>query len=220
VSSSALRQLLDRDKAVRAREMALKEQEAELAELRSYREAVRKNPLQTLGKEGITYDQLTRQAAAGEKPDPIEPVSRELQDLRLQVEEMQRREQEYQQERLLKQERTRIRSQIEESDKFSLIRATESHDAVTDLMLQRYAQTGEWTTWEDNAALVEQQLQELSKRFTSVQTPPAPTPPTPPAIPQIEESGYRREPVSPLHGYDPARVNREAAKLLKLKVSD
>ena len=159
-SVQAFKALMDRERTLREREQKLQREAQEISRYRDLPKRAQENPLEALKELGISYEELVKRAAKGERPDPTEPIRSEMEELKRQLQSLTERERE--QERLSASEQAKqgIRKYLDESaEDYPLTSTIEGADAMTfDYMAQHYQTTGEWLSEDDAAREVEAYL--------------------------------------------------------------
>jgi hypothetical protein len=183
--SKQFAQLARQEKAMRAKlhaerqaiEAERKAFEAQKAELESKtvdyskgyysRDQLKQNALLALAEAGVSIDDLTQQAL--NVPKQMDPrVEATINDLRAQIDELksqnekasksqvEREQAQYQ--AALQQIKTDIKAMVSQDDTFEMIKLTNSHDDVVDLIERNYKENGVVMSNEDAAQAIEDYL--------------------------------------------------------------
>lgn len=162
---TALQLQLDRNKALRSREQAIKASEAQVRELQDLKDLLQKNPLEALQRVGVTYDDITRRVGAGERPDPIAPVLSRVEQLEAELKARDERDAHQLQQTILAEERNKVRDLVGRSDAYPALKAAEANDAVYEYIYSNYQATGDWMDWSLAAQQLNDNLITLAKKL-------------------------------------------------------
>lgn len=156
------------------REQQSKFKDSVKAEKAKFIEELKSNPLEMLGKYGISFDQLANQALdidvpAEEAPRPPSKYEQELEELKAWRAEQERQRQEAEQNSALEQYQSQVFSVIEQdSEKFELINTSEQGKRLYwDTVVAYHNEYGEAPNHAEIAAKVETHLYEQAKKLMS-----------------------------------------------------
>lgn len=164
--------LAKKESAIRARERDLQAKEAAIEArikasieeaLNQFKGRLKKQPLDVLNEEGLTYDQLVQQAV--EMADPNYQTTRTIQQKLETIEANQKRFEEdskksadSQREAAVKQITYDVQELIESDLSFETIKATDSVSDVVELMTRTFDETGKLLRPDEAAKMVEDEL--------------------------------------------------------------
>jgi hypothetical protein len=194
-----LADLAQRESSIAQRDEELKKHEQELADYKAALEGLKTDPLGTLEKAGLTYEQLTLAALKGKKGEAPE-LTAVREELKAEIKALKDEQAGREQAAARQGYQAQLRAHIDEGgDKYELTRARGDYDKVWDLMVEISRDSGGKTvpTFEQAASFYEIQLRGdkekewdllmktkhfAAKRGTAPGTPPAGAPPTPAAV--------------------------------------
>lgn len=171
------------EQAMRARELALKAREAELAQVKAPdysnyipKDQLKSNALQVLAEAGVSYEELTNQILNQGPTDPrmeakAQALEAKLARLEQALEESQKTQktaQEQQYTQALQQIEGQVKKLVAADPRFEMIKATGSYKDVVDLIKLTFDKTGEILDNEEASQQVEDDLTEEADRFVKI----------------------------------------------------
>lgn len=164
ISVAEFKALQDRDRTVREREQKLKAAEREIEQYKRLPQLAKEKPLEALRTLGIPYEDLVKRVSQGERPDPVEPVKSEVQQLKEMVQRLYQDREEQERMTVAQKAQQGIREYVGSSEDFPLTKHLEASDMVFDYLQNHKQATGEWLSEEDAAREVEAYLSGLVEK--------------------------------------------------------
>jgi len=135
--------------------------------LKSWKDGLRKNPLNQLKSEGISFEDLTAQALSGDREnDRLLALQQELENLKNELggyrklnEEKEAAQRKSQEEYAVNSFKAEIGSFLDTSTEHEITKAYQATDLVYDTIEEHYEQTGRILSLKDAADLVESYLE-------------------------------------------------------------
>lgn len=159
---AALRTLMSREKALKKKEQDLKAAQKDLEEYRSLRDTASKDPIKAMQALGISYEEAAKRAAAGDKVDPMEPLKKDIEELKTLVQDSQRREEELRTKALWDEAANQVEEYVSSSDKYPYTKAAPNGGRlVFEAIRAHYRQTGELLSEDEAASDVEKQIESV-----------------------------------------------------------
>lgn len=193
-SADRFAQLARKEKALRAQARQLQEQQRSMQEQLTksqseWKERVKSDPLTLLAEAGLTHDDITN-LLLNSKPEDVElkRIKSELQALKSSQEEQFTKIQESQKaayEQAVKQVRREVDILVNSNDAYETIKATNSQDAVVELIKQTYDEDGVLLSAEEASSMVEEYLTDEAMslaKLKKIQSKLVPQEPSTPAL--------------------------------------
>ena len=155
--------LAKQEAKLRSERERFKALEAEANEYKSLRESAKQNPKSVLEKFGLSTDDLvTRELASLRDPKEIqeEEWNTKLSTLEAKIAEREKKEAEQANQHALQSQLNAIRSLVDESEDFELIKTLGDHDLVWETAVGLYHQTGSFVDYKEAAEHVQKHLEE------------------------------------------------------------
>jgi hypothetical protein len=166
-SAERFAQLARKEKALRAQARQLQEQQKAWQEQQtksqsSWKEQLKSDPISVLAEAGLTHDQIA-EMLLNSRPDDMEMrrVKSELQALKNAQQDQFTKIQEQQKiayERAVKQVSREVNQLVDSDEAYETIRATNSQEAVVELIKQTYDEDGVLLSADEAAGMVEEYL--------------------------------------------------------------
>jgi hypothetical protein len=144
--------------------------DAELAELRSVKEALSANDIAKLEASGFSFEEAARRVLNGDKPSPeskLQAVEKKVEEFERQKLEADRVAAEQAQETAKENYLANIGEIVQKDERFELIRARGAIQDVWDVTEEHFKQTGEIIPIETAADLVERYLEQEAEKLLS-----------------------------------------------------
>lgn len=164
---TAFKALMDKERTLRQREQALSQKERELSQYANLPQLAKERPLDALRTLGVEYEDLVKRVSKGERPDPVDPIKREMEELRQQLQTLKQREEEAERTTATQRAQSAVREFVSSSADFPLTKELDAADMVFDLVQSKY-NAGESISEADAAREVEAYLSGLVEKALKV----------------------------------------------------
>lgn len=160
---AAFKALMDKERTLRQREQALTQKERELSQYANLPQLAKERPLDALRTLGVEYDDLVKRVSKGERPDQLDPIKREMEELKQQLQSFKQREEEAERMTATQRAQAAVREFVSSSAEFPLTKELEAADMVFDLFQAKH-NAGESVSESDAAREVEAYLSGLVEK--------------------------------------------------------
>ena len=166
-AATALRALVDQEKAARSAQEQAKAATYETQEALRMREMAKREPLRFLREQGVTRDDLQERLETQGRPDPTPQLRSEMADLRQQLEAQKREAHEVKMAAAVREAKSGVEQYVQGTEEFPLVREAGATDMVWQLMNTRHQATGEVISESQACSEVEAYLSGLVKKLAA-----------------------------------------------------